>query len=78
VSFDAEAREYAYTIIAGPAPFVDYVGRFRVTPRGSDRCVVEFVGRFRPAPGRTPEEATERIQTFYRAAFENLPRLFGK
>lgn len=78
VCFDAAAREYAYTIIAGPAPFIDYVGRFRVTPRGSERCVFEFVGRFNPAPGKTPAEATERIQTFYEAALENLPRLFGK
>ena len=75
--FDAEAREYAYTIVAGPAPFVDYVGRFRVVPRGADRCVVEFVGRFRAAPGKTDAEATERIQTFYEAGLANLPRFFG-
>jgi len=77
VFFDAQARVYAYTIIAGPAPFVDYVGRFCVHPRGPDRCVFEFVGRFRAAPGKTDAEATERIQTFYGAAVANLPRMFG-
>ena len=77
VYFDAEAREYAYTIIAGPAPFADYVGRFRVLPRGPNRCVFEFVGRFRAAPGRTDAEARERIQTFYEAGLANLPRMFG-
>jgi polyketide cyclase/dehydrase/lipid transport protein len=78
VFFDSSTREYAYTIIAGPAPFVDYVGRFRVVPHGTERCVFEFVARFNPAPGKTPAEATQRIQTFYEAALENLPRLFGK
>lgn len=78
VFFDASAREYAYAIIAGPAPFTDYVGRFGVTPRGPERCVFEFVGRFSPAPGKTDAEATERVQTFYEAALANLPRLFGK
>jgi hypothetical protein len=78
VFFDSSTREYAYTIIAGPAPFVDYVGRFRVIPSGTDRCVFEFIGRFNPAPGKTPAEATQRIQTFYEAAFENLPRLFSR
>jgi hypothetical protein len=78
VFFDSLAREYAYTIIAGPAPFVDYVGRFRVLPRGPERCVFEYVGRFNPAPGKTEAEATERIQAFYEAGLANLPRLFGK
>jgi hypothetical protein len=77
VYFDAAAREYAYTIIAGPAPFIDYVGRFRVVSRGSSRCVFEFVGRFRAAPGKTDAEATERIRTFYEAGLANLPRMFG-
>jgi hypothetical protein len=77
VFFDSSTREYAYTIIAGPAPFVDYVGRLRVVPRDSERCVFEFVGRFNPAPGSTAAEATERIRTFYEAGLENLPRLFG-
>jgi hypothetical protein len=77
VFFDSSAREYAYTIIAGPAPFTDYVGRFRVVPRGSERCVLEFVGRFNPAPGKTVAEATERIRSFYEAGLANLPRLFG-
>jgi mxaD protein len=77
VSFDCESREYAYTIIAGAAPFVDYVGRFRVVPLGANRSVFEFVGRFRAAPGKTDAEATERIQSFYEAGLANLPRMFG-
>ena len=78
VFFDSSAREYAYTIIAGSAPFTDYVGRFRVVPRGPERCVFEFVGRFKPAPGKTEAEATERVHTFYEAGLANLPRLFGQ
>ena len=78
VFFDSSAREYAYTIIAGPAPFIDYVGRFRVIPLRPDRCVFEFIARFNQAPGKTEAEATERIQTFYEAGLANLPRLFGK
>lgn len=78
VFFDSAAREYAYTIIAGPAPFTDYVGRFRVIPRGAERCMFEFVGRFNPAPGKTETEAAERIRSFYEAGLANLPRLFGK
>ena len=77
VYFDAAAREYAYTIIAGPAPFTDYVGRFRVVPRGTSRCVFEYLGRFNAAPGQTDAEATERIRTFYEAGLANLPRMFG-
>ena len=77
VHYDAAAREYSYTIIAGPAPFTDYVGRFRVIPCGENRCVFEFLGRFKAAPGKTDAEATERIQTFYEAGLANLPRLFG-
>jgi len=77
VYFDSQAREYAYTIIAGPAPFEAYVGRFRVVPLGADRSVFEFVGRFRAAPGQTDAQATERIQTFYEAGFANLARMFG-
>jgi len=77
VYFDSQSREYAYTIIAGPAPFVDYVGRFRVVPLGANRSVFEFVGRFRAAPGKTDAEATERIQSFYEAGLANLPRMFG-
>jgi len=75
--FDAAAREYAYTIIAGPAPFIEYVGRLRVTPRGKDRCVFEYFARFKPAPGKTEAEAAERIRTFYEAGLANLRRLFG-
>ena len=78
VSFDSVAREYAYTIVAGPAPFVDYVGRFRVVPSGPNRCTFHFTGRFRAAPGKTDAEATERIQSFYKAGLANLPRMFGE
>lgn len=78
VFFDSAAREYAYTIIAGPAPFTDYVGRFRVVPRGAERCMFEFAGRCKPAPGKTETEAAERIRSFYEAGLANLPRLFGK
>ena len=77
VFYDASQRTYAYTIVAGPAPFADYVGRFRVVERGPGRCAFEYVGRFKAAPGRTDAEATERIRTFYDAAFAHLPRLFG-
>jgi hypothetical protein len=77
VFFDAAAREYAYTIIAGPTPFVDYVGRFRVVPRNPERCVFEYSARFNTTAGSTDAEATERIRTFYEAGLANLTRLFG-
>ena len=78
VYFDAESRQYAYTILAGPAPFTDYVGRFRVLPRGENRCTFEFSCRFRAALGKTDAEAGDRIRTFYEAGLANLPRLFGE
>lgn len=78
VSFDATAREYAYTIITGSLPFVDYVGQFRVVPDGPGRCVFEFHGRYRPASGHTEADAAERIRTFYEAGIKNLPVLFGR
>jgi len=78
VFYDAAGHEYAYTIIAGPAPFVDYVGRFRVVPSGDNRCTFHFTGRFRAAPGKSDAEATERIQTFYEAGLANLLRMFGE
>ena len=77
VFFDAGAREYAYAIIAGPAPFADYVGRFRVEPEGPGRCRFRFTARFRAAPGKSDAEATERIETFYRAGLANLQKMFG-
>ncbi|HYX64468.1 MAG TPA: SRPBCC family protein [Burkholderiales bacterium] len=77
VFYDGAAREYAYTIIAGPAPFTDYVGRFRVVPKGADRCTLHFSARFRAAPGKTETEAGERIRSFYEAGLANLPRMFG-
>ncbi len=77
VFYDAEARAYAYTIIAGPAPFVDYVGHFHVVPLGPGRCRFEFSARFNAAAGKTDAEATERIRTFYEAGLANLPKLFG-
>lgn len=48
VSFDSSAREYAYTIIAGPVPFTDYVGRFRVVAAGTGRCTLEYHPRWTP------------------------------
>lgn len=77
VYFDAAAREYAYTIVAGPAPFTDYVGRFRVVPRDPGRCSFEFLARYRAAPGKSDAEATERIRTFYEAGLANLRKMFG-
>jgi len=76
VSFDAAAREYAYMIVAGPVPFADYLGRFRVIPGAPGTCAFEFHARFRPAPGKTEAEAAERVRTFYEAGLENLPALF--
>ena len=77
-SYDGSRREYAYTIVGGPTPRRDYVGRLRVVPNGPEKCVVEFHGRFRAAPGVTDDEATERLRTFYGVAFDNLQRVFGK
>lgn len=78
VHFDAKKREYSYTIIGGPAPFSDYVGSFQVLPNGPGRSVFKFSCRFNAAAGRTDEEATERIRTFYDAGLANLPRMFGE
>ena len=77
VYFDAESHQYAYTIISGPATFAEYVGRFRVVPRGEGRCTFEFSCRFTAAPGKTDAEATERIRTFYEAGLANLAQMFG-
>ena len=77
MSFDAAAREYAYMIVAGPVPFADYLGRFRVIPGAPGTCAFEFHARFRPAPGKTEAEAAERVRTFYEADLENLPALFA-
>jgi hypothetical protein len=76
-SFDAASRQYSYTIIAGPAPFVDYVGRFQVVPNGAHQCTFHFACQFRAAPGKTDSEASERIRTFYEAGLSNLTRMFG-
>lgn len=78
LSFDSAAREYAYTIIAGPTPFTNYVGSFRVVQTGAARCTVEYRGRYQAAAGNSEAEATERIRTFYEAAINNLPVLFGQ
>ena len=77
VSFDSFAKEYAYTITAGPVPFTDYVGRFRVVPTAPGRCVLEYRGQYRPEAGKSEAEATERIRGVYEAALRNLPGLFG-
>ena len=77
VAFDASKLEYAYTIIAGPIPFKDYVGVFKVVPDGPDQCTFEYRGEFRTAPGFTDGDALERVQSFYEAATKHLPTLFG-
>ena len=76
VSFDSTRREWAYTVIAGPMTFANYVGRIRVTPSGSGTCTVEYAGRFTAAPGNTDAEASERIRTFWEAGLNNLPGRF--
>jgi len=78
VSHDYPRREYVYTIIAGPTPRRDYVGRLRVLPKGAERCVVEFHGQYQAAPGVSDAEATERLRAFYGVAFDNLQTLFSK
>lgn len=78
ISFDSTSRQYEYTIIAGPAPFKDYIGRFSITPNGTERCKFDYYARFLPASGFTETDATERISTFYEAAIKNLPTLFGR
>ena len=78
VSFDTIRREWAYTVIAGPMPFADYIGRIRVTPSGAAMCTVEYAGRFTAAPGKTDAEANERIRTFWEAGLNNLPARFRK
>lgn len=77
VSFDGPGREWAYTVIAGPTNFADYVGRIRVTADGHDRCTVEYRGRFRAAPGSTDAGATERIRTFWNAGLTGLGARFA-
>jgi len=77
VSHDYHLREYAYAIIGGPTPRRDYIGRFRVSSKGPQRCVVEFHAQYRAAPGVSDAEATERLRTFYGVAFERLETMFG-
>jgi len=77
VSFDARRREWAYTIVAGPTTFADYVGRIRVKRAGAATCRVEYAGRFTAAPGNTDAQATERVRTFWQAGLENLPAVFA-
>lgn len=77
VSFDAAKLEYAYTIIAGPIPFKNYVGLFKLVPRGADECTFEYHGTFEAAQGFTDRDALERVGTFYEAAVKHLPELFG-
>ena len=76
--YDSSLRKYAYTVIAGPAPYTDYVGRLRVVPNGPEGCVVEFHGRFRAAPGKRDAEASDRLRTFYEIGLNYLPALFGR
>jgi mxaD protein len=76
VSFDSARREWAYTVVAGPMTFADYVGRIRVTPSGAATCTVDYTGRFTAAPGHTDAEATERIRTFWEAGLNYRPARF--
>lgn len=78
ISYDASARRYAYAIVAGPAPFKNYVGNFCISPEGPDRCVFDYASRFEAADGATDRDALARVRTFYEAARDNLVRMFGK
>jgi len=78
VSFDSARREWAYTVMAGPMTFDDYVGRIRVTPSGASTCTVDYTGRFTAASGNTDAEATERIRTLWEAGLNNLRARFRK
>ena len=66
--YDAANRHFAYAIIAGPAPFKDYIGPFRIQPLGSDRCVFDYWSSFEPADDATAHDAGERVRTFYELA----------
>ncbi|MBW8270683.1 SRPBCC family protein [Caldovatus aquaticus] len=78
VLYDAAARHLAYAIVAGPAPFRNYVGHFRILADGADRCVWDYRGTFETAEGASERDAIERVRSFYEAARENLESLFGR
>lgn len=47
--FDANDRYMSYRMVdSGPVPFGDYLGSIRVTPAGSDACVVVMTASFVP------------------------------
>ena len=76
--YDAADRHFAYAIIAGPAPFRNYIGHFRILPDGADRCTFDYWSSFEPADGATAHDALERVRSFYEAARLNLIRMFGE
>lgn len=75
--YDAAQRQFAYAIIAGPAPFKNYVGNFRISPDGPGRCVFDYWSAFEAAEGATGHDAIARVSTFYEAAKQHLIRMFG-
>jgi mxaD protein len=77
VSFDASAREYAYTIVSGPVPFMDYVGRFRVISNDAERCSFIYHGQFKAKAEQSDAAATSRIRNFYKIGLDNLATIFG-
>jgi hypothetical protein len=77
VSFDASTREYAYTILSGPVPFMDYIGRFRVIASDGERCTFKYHGQFKVKPEQSYAAATSRIRNFYKVGFDNLVTIFG-
>ena len=77
VSFDASTREYAYTIVSGPVPFMDYIGRFRVVSSDAERCMCKYHGLFKAKPEQSDAAATSRIHNFYKTGLDNLVTIFG-
>jgi hypothetical protein len=64
--------------VAGPAPFRNYVGHFRIQPLGPDCCLFDYWSSFEAADDSSEHDARERVRTFYEAARENLIRMFGE
>jgi Polyketide cyclase / dehydrase and lipid transport len=76
LSFNAVERSYSYTVVAGPTPFRNYSGEFRIAADGDDSCTFYYLGRSDAAPNATAEDAIGRVQTFYEAGRANLIHLF--
>lgn len=59
-SFDANDRYMSYRMVdSGPVPFGDYLGSIRVTPAGSEACVVVMTASF--VPVEIEDEAARAI-----------------